>query len=65
MMWPFVRLGMLRKGTTPDGRSYVRMPFRRALKRDDWEPSREAELVALEWKMTQNEGGRTSFQAGD
>ena len=65
MMWPFVRLGMLRKGTTPDGRSYVRMPFRRALKRDDWEPSREAELVALEWKMKQNEGGRTSFQAGD
>ena len=65
MMWPFVRLGMLRKGTTPDGRSYVRMPFRRALKRDNWEPSREAELVALEWKMKQNEGGRTSFEAGD
>jgi len=41
------------------------MPFRRALKRDNWEPSREAELVALEWKMKQNEGGRTSFQAGD
>ena len=36
MLWPFVRFGMLAKGSTSDGRSYLRMPFRKALKRDDW-----------------------------
>ena len=64
-MWPFVRFGMLAKGSTSDGRSYLRMPFRKALKRDDWEPSAEAKLVAAQWKNVQSVGGKTSFNSSD
>ena len=65
MLWPFVRFGMLTKGATSDGRSYHRMPFRKALKRDDWNPSAEAKLVASQWKNIQRAGGKTSFNSSD
>ena len=56
---------MLTKGATSDGRSYHRMPFRKALKRDDWNPSAEAKLVASQWKNIQRAGGKTSFNSSD
>tara|TARA_B100001115_G_scaffold23002_1_gene16765 strand:- start:26927 stop:28177 length:1251 start_codon:yes stop_codon:yes gene_type:complete len=65
MMWPLVSASMLTKGTTPDGRSYRRMPFRKALRRDEWSPSTAAQEVSTKWKKTQRDGGRTSFKPSD
>ena len=43
-LWPITRIGMLRKNKLGDGRIVHRMPFRKSLKRDDWEQSIEAEI---------------------
>jgi len=65
MIWPVARLAMLRKGASSDGRRYLRMPFRKALKRDIWEPSTEALEVSEQWKKTQKKGAKTSFSSSD
>ena len=51
-MWPFVRLGMLRKGTTPDIAPTLEC-HSEGFEEDDW--AQEAELVALSGTK-QNEG---------
>ena len=65
MIWPVARLAMLRRGASSDGRRHLRMPFRKALKRDVWEPSKEAFRVSEQWKETQRKGAKTSFSNSD
>ena len=43
------------------GRGVRRMPFRKSLKRDDWEPSKEAMAVKRQWNDVRKSGGKTSF----
>ena len=64
-LWPFVRLGMLRKKKLKDGRDVRRMPFRPSKARDNWEPSERASEIAEEWKNTQRSGGKTSFSESE
>ena len=64
-LWPITRLGMLRKNKLGDGRIVHRMPFRKSLKRDDWEQSLEAEKVGNQWKSIQKSGGSLSFSESD
>lgn len=65
MLWPVVRIGMLRRKTLKDGRRVSRMPFRAALKRDAWEPSARAEEIGAQWQAHRKSGGQTSFSAAD
>ena len=37
------------------------MPFRKPLKRDDWEPSEAAMAVKNQWNEVRKSGGKTSF----
>ncbi len=60
-LWPLVKIGMLKKKSLPDGRIVLRMPFRKALKRDAWEPSQEASEIAEQWRLTHRGGGAESF----
>ncbi|MDP6906497.1 MAG: NAD(P)-binding protein [Candidatus Thalassarchaeaceae archaeon] len=64
-LWPLVRLGMLRKKKLKDGRRVLHMPFRKSLKRDNWEPSTRAEEIGAQWKTHRKSGGSTSFGADD
>jgi hypothetical protein len=48
-----VRLGMLRRKQLTDGRTVHRMPFRKALKRDVWEPGARAMEIGEEWRSVQ------------
>ena len=52
---------MLRKDIKSMGRGVRRMPFRKALKRDDWEPSKQANAVKNQWKKIRKTGGSISF----
>ena len=52
---------MLKKDEKSMGRGVRRMPFRKALKRDDWEPSKEAMAVKEQWNLIRKGGGKTSF----
>ena len=65
LLWPFVRLGMLRRKQLADGRVVSRMPFRKSLARDVWEPSPRAEEIGDEWDSVRRVGGRTSFGESD
>ena len=56
---------MLRKNKLGDGRIVHRMPFRKSLKRDDWEQSIEAEFIGNQWKSIQKSGGSLSFSESD
>ena len=49
----FANLVMLKKTSTKDGREMRRMPFRKALKRDVWEPSERAVEIGNEWKESE------------
>ncbi len=62
-LWPIVRLGMLRKIDLEDGRTAKRLPFRPALKRDDWQPSDAAKRVAEQWRQCRVGGGSVSFES--
>jgi flavin-dependent dehydrogenase len=64
-LWPFVRLGMLRRKKLKDGRKVLRMPFRPALKRDTWSPSRRAIEIGEQWNRHRKTGGATSFTESD
>ena len=64
-LWPITRIGMLRKNKLGDGRIVHRMPFRKSLKRDDWEQSIEAEFIGNQWKSIQKSGGSLSFSESD
>ena len=61
LMWPIAKLSMLRKTKAGDGRTIHRMPFRKSLKRDNWEPSSRAMEIAEEWRNIQKGGGKVSF----
>jgi len=63
MIWPIVRLGMLSRKKLEDGRTVHRMPFRKALRRDVWEPSARATEISEEWRAIQRHGGKKSFVA--
>ena len=65
MLWPLVRIGMLRRKRLKDGRMVRRMPFRNSLGRDSWEPSQRAEEIASEWESIRKGGGPVSFGEGD
>jgi len=59
--WVLFAKWMLKKETTADGRKIWRMPFRKALKRDRWEQSPEADVIAEQWNQIKKSGGNTSF----
>ena len=56
---------MLEKDPKSMGRGVRRMPFRKALKRDDWEPSLEAMAIKDKWKKIRSSGGKVSFSESD
>ncbi|HJL64916.1 MAG TPA: hypothetical protein QGF70_04950, partial [Candidatus Thalassarchaeaceae archaeon] len=64
-LWPIVKLGMLRRKRLPDGRMVSRMPFRKSLSRDNWEPSSRAQEIGQEWRLMQRRGGAVSFTESD
>mgnify|MGYP003322559229 CR=1 FL=1 len=64
-LWPMVKIGMLRRKVLPDGRIVHRMPFRKSLNRDIWEPSERARKIREEWKGVRKGGGTLSFQESE
>ncbi len=56
---------MLRRKVLPDGRIVHRMPFRKSLNRDIWEPSERARKIREEWKGVRKGGGTLSFQESE
>ena len=56
---------MLRKKKLDDGRLVHRIPFRKSLKRDIWEPSSKAIEVGEQWNMIRKGGGKLSFTESD
>ncbi len=61
IIWPIVRLGMLRRKQLSDGRTVYRMPFRKALNRDAWEPSARAVEIGNQWKSNQRREVKQTF----
>jgi hypothetical protein len=64
-LWPIVKIGMLRKKILADGRIVHRMPFRKSLKRDLWEPTNKALEVGAQWNLVRKGGGKLSFTESD
>ncbi len=54
---PFI----LKKDPKAHGRGVRRLPFRKALKRDIWTQSEEAQKIAERWDLIRRGGGTTSF----
>lgn len=52
---------MLKKHISKDGRKMRRMPFRKRLRRDSWEPSERAKEIADQWENIKRKGGKVSF----
>ncbi len=65
LLWPITNRVLLKKVKYSDGRIGRRMPFRNALKRDNWEMSERAEEIASEWKKIRSSGGKVSFSESD
>jgi len=65
MLWPIVRLGMLRRKQLKDGRTVHRLPFRKSLGRDVWEPSARGNEIGAQWDAIRRRGGNTSFSESD
>ena len=65
LLWPVVKLAMLRRKELNDGRMVHRLPFRKSLARDVWEPSAQAEEIGIEWDLVRRGGGNTSFGESD
>jgi flavin-dependent dehydrogenase len=53
---------LLKESKRMKGKGIRRMPFRKALKRDWWEPSPEAVAVGKRWDSIRKGGGNTSFK---
>jgi flavin-dependent dehydrogenase len=64
-LWPFVKLGMLRKIKLDEGRTARRLPFRKSLRRDIWIESDAAKQVAEQWREVRVSGGVVSFAEDD
>ena len=56
---------MLKRKKLDDGRVVSRMPFRKALKRDIWEPSAKAVSIGKQWDDIRKSGAKTSFTESD
>jgi Mg-chelatase subunit ChlD len=56
---------MLRRKQMDDGRTVSRMPFRKPLARDVWEPTKQAEEIGQQWKEIQRGGAGISFTETD
>lgn len=65
LLWPIVKLGMLRRKRLADGRTVHRMPFRKSLSRDIWEPSVRAVEIGAQWDAIRRSGVKTSFGESD
>ena len=61
LLYRIVNPFMLKKDPKSMGRGVRRMPFRKPLKRDDWEPSEAAMAVKKQWNEVRKSGGKTSF----
>jgi len=61
VIYRLVNRFMLEKDERSLGRGVRRMPFRKALKRDVWEPSPAAIAVGERWDAVRRSGGNTSF----
>jgi len=59
--WALFGKAMLKKELTSDGRKIWRLPFRKALKRDEWQQSEAAQAVADRWDDIRKTGGNASF----
>jgi len=64
-LWPLVKLSMLRKKKLKDGRLVYRMPFRKPLKRDLWDPSEKANYIGEQWNEVRKGGASLSFSESD
>ena len=64
-LWPLVKLSMLRKKKLKDGRLVYRMPFRKPLKRDLWDPSQKANYIGEQWNEVRKGGASLSFSESD
>ena len=62
LLYKIVSPFMLVKDPKSMGRGVRRMPFRKALKRDVWQQSNEAEEISKEWEKIRRSGGKTSFK---
>lgn len=62
IIYTFANKFMLQKDPNSMGRGVRRMPFRKALKRDNWEPSAEANMIKEQWNNVRKSGGKTSFK---
>ncbi len=65
ILWPITKLSMLKQKKLDDGRVVSRMPFRKALKRDIWEPSDKAVSIGKQWDVIRKSGANTSFKESD
>ena len=65
LLWPITNRLLLKKTVYSDGRIGRRMPFRKSLKRDDWEMSERAKQISEEWKTVRASGGNVSFSESD
>ncbi len=61
LLYHFVNPFMLARDSKAMGRGVRRMPFRKALKRDNWEPSEEAINIGEIWNNIRKKGGHVSF----
>ena len=65
LLWPLTNRILLKKIKYSDGRTGRRMPFRKSLKRDQWEMSEQAKEISSEWKKIRSSGGKVSFTESD
>ena len=61
MLYYIVSPFMLKKDSKAMGRGVRRLPFRKAKKRDLWEPSESAIEVGERWDKVRRSGGKISY----
>jgi flavin-dependent dehydrogenase len=61
LVYHFAAKWMLKKVDVGDSRIVHRLPYRKALKRDVWEPSEAAKAVGEQWKIARRSGKTASF----
>ncbi len=61
ILYKIINPFILKKDPKAHGRGVRRLPFRKALKRDIWEQSKEAKEIGERWDLIRKSGGTTSF----
>ena len=61
LLYKIINPFILKKDPKAHGRGVRRLPFRKALKRDIWEQSKEAKEIGERWDLIRKSGGTTSF----